>query len=334
MRAVVFRQHGSTDLLRVEELPEPELRSGDALIEVGATSINGFDPQIVAGSTGLKTPFPMIPCGDYAGRIIGFGPDTDPGEWQPGDRVCPFPFVAGEGMTGETRTGAACERVRIPVKNLIRTPGGVTDAQAASLPIAYGTAHRMMYDRGNIQPKERVLVLGATGGVGVACIQLGARIGAEMIGVGSASWKLDKLLTLGASAVIDSSNEDFVSAVHERFGKPRMGRGGGVDAVINFIGGDSWASALRCIAPGGRMLTCGATAGFSPPTDIRYIWTYEQTIIGSNGWMPMDQVKLLDLVARGDLLPEIHAVRPLEETAASIQELADRRVVGKVVIAV
>ena len=144
----------------------------------------------------------------------------------------------------------------------------------------------------------------------------------------------DKLLVLGASAVIDSSKEDFVSAVHERFGKPRMRRGGGVDAVINFIGGDSWASALRCIAPGGRMLTCGATAGFSPPTDIRYIWTYEQTIIGSNGWMPTDQVKLLDLVARGDLFPEIHAVRPLEETAASIQELADRRVVGKVVIAV
>ena len=82
------------------------------------------------------------------------------------------------------------------------------------------------------------------------------------------------------------------------------------------------------------MLTCGATAGVSPPTDIRYIWTYEQTIVGSNGWMPSDQVSLLDLVAQGDLVPEIHAVRPLEETAASIQELADRRVVGKIVIAV
>ena len=334
MRAVVFHEHGSTDLLRVEELPDPELQSGDALIEVGATSINGFDPQIVAGSTGLKTPLPMVPCGDYAGRIVEFGPETDSGNWAVGDRVCPFPFVAGEGMTGETRTGAACERVRIPVANLIRTPDAVTDEQAASLPIAYGTAHRMMYERGKIQPGERVLVLGATGGVGVASVQLGARIGAEMICVGSASWKLEKLLALGAGAVIDSSKEDFVSAVHERFGKPRMGRGGGVDVVINFIGGDTWASALRCIGPGGRMLTCGATAGFNPPTDIRYIWTYEQTIIGSNGWMPSDQVALLDLVAEGALVPEIHAVRPLEETAASIQELAERRVVGKIVIAV
>jgi len=332
MRAVVFHEHGSTDLLGVEALPEPELQAGDALVEVGATSINGFDPQIVAGSTGLKTPLPMVPCGDYAGRIVGFGPGTDPGDWQVGDRVCPHPFVFGEGMTGETRTGAACERVRIPLTNLIRTPDGVTDEQAACLPIAYGTAYRMLYEKGQVRPGERVLVLGATGGVGVACIQLGSRLGAEMIGVGSAAWKLDKLRDLGAMDVIDSSQQDFVDAVHERFGKPRMGGGGGVDVVINFIGGDSWAAALRCIAPGGRMLTCGATAGFNPPTDIRYIWTYEQTIIGSNGWMPADQVALLELVAGGELLPEIHAVRPLEETAASIQELADRQVVGKIVI--
>ena len=332
MRAVVFHEHGSTDLLGVEALPEPELQAGDALVEVGATSINGFDPQIVAGSTGLKTPLPMVPCGDYAGRIVGFGPGTDPGDWQVGDRVCPHPFVFGEGMTGETRTGAACERVRIPLTNLIRTPDGVTDEQAACLPIAYGTAYRMLHEKGQVRPGERVLVLGATGGVGVACIQLGSRLGAEMIGVGSAAWKLDKLRDLGATDVIDSSEQDFVAAVHERFGKPRMGGGGGVDVVINFIGGDSWAAALRCIAPGGRMLTCGATAGFNPPTDIRYIWTYEQTIIGSNGWMPADQVALLELVAGGELLPEIHAVRPLEETAASIQELADRQVVGKIVI--
>jgi len=113
---------------------EPEARSGDAIVEVGATSINGFDPQIVAGTTGLKTPFPMIPCGDYAGRIVGFGPETDPGGWLVGDRV--FPFVFGEGMTGETRSGAACERVRIPVGNLIRTPDGVGDR---TFKLAFGT---------------------------------------------------------------------------------------------------------------------------------------------------------------------------------------------------
>jgi len=333
MRAVVFHEHGSTELLRLEDVPEPEGRPGDAIVEVGATSINGFDPQIVAGTTSLKTPFPMIPCGDYAGRIVGFGPDTDPGDWRVGDRVCPHPFVAGEGMTGETRLGAACERVRIPVTNLMRTPDAVSDVQAACLPIAYGTAHRLMHDRGRIQPGERVLVLGATGGVGVACLQLGVQIGAEIVATGSAEWKLEKLRALGAQHTIDTSREDFVAAVHARYGKPHLLRGGGLDVVVNFIGGDTWAQSLRCLGRHGRMLTCGATAGFNPPTDIRYIWSYEQTIIGSNGWMPQDQLALLDMVARGELDPVVHAVRPLERTGESIQELADRKVVGKVVIA-
>ena len=98
MRALVFHEHGGPERLRIEEVPEPQLRPGDALIEVAATSLNGFDPMILAGSTGLRTPLPMIPCGDYAGRIVDFGPDTDPGGFARGDRVCPFPFVRGEGM--------------------------------------------------------------------------------------------------------------------------------------------------------------------------------------------------------------------------------------------
>jgi len=334
MRAVVFHEHGSTDLLRVEEIAEPEAGKGDAIIEVRATSINGFDPQIVAGSTSLATPFPMIPCGDYAGRIVAFGPDTDPGKWQIGDRVAPFPMVPGEGMTGETRLGAACERVRMPIGNLIAVPQGVSDAQAASLPIAYGTARRMLVERGKVKKGERVLVMGASGGVGVACLQLGLQLGAEMIAVASAAWKLEKLRRIGAHHTIDSSAVDVVAQVHALFGKPRLGarERRGVDVVVNFVGGPSWVDGLRCLSPQGRMLTCGASAGFSPPTDIRYIWTYEQSIIGSNGWTPADQEALLAQVAAGELAPVIHAERPLEQTAASIQELADRQVVGKIII--
>ena len=188
MRAVVLRSQGSIDALHVEDdFPEPEARAGDAIIEVGATSINGFDPMIVRGTTGLETPLPMIPCGDYAGRIVAFGPDTDAGEWKVGDRVCPTPFVPGEGMTGETRLGAACERVRMPVANLIRTPDAVSDVQAACLPIAYGTAYRMLLERGRVQAGETVLVLGATGGVGVACVQIAKRQGAVVVAVSTVS---------------------------------------------------------------------------------------------------------------------------------------------------
>jgi len=332
MRAIVFHQHGSVSQLALESFPDPVAGPSDAILRVTATSLNGFDPMILAGTTGLKTPLPMIPCGDIAGEIVELGSEVDGGEWKIGDRVCPHPFVLGEGMTGETRLGAACELVRIPAANLIRIPDGVTDADAASLPIAYGTAYRMMLTRGKVRKGEKVLILGATGGVGTCCLQIAKAAGAEVVVAGSAAWKLEKLRELGADHLIDTSQQDFVSAVHALFGKPRMLAHGGVDIIVNYIGGETWAQALRCLASHGRMLTCGATAGFEPPTDIRYIWTYEQQVIGSNGWMPDEQVALLEMVANGEIRPVVHAVRPLEETPRSIQELIDRAVVGKTVI--
>jgi alcohol dehydrogenase len=331
MRAVVYHRHGSPEELSVEEHPEPELRPGDALIGVAATSLNGFDPMMLAGTTSLKTPMPMIPGGDYAGRILGFAQGTDPGEWSVGDRVCPHPFVFGEGMTGETRTGAACERVRIPITNLIRIPDGVSDVQAASLPIAYGTAYRMMITRGEIKSGERVLILGATGGVGTGCVQLAKSAGAEVIATGSLD-KLDAVRALGADHVVDSRSDAWTEAVQAIAGKPRMFGPGGVDVVINYIGGETWADSLRCLRSDGRMLTCGATIGFNPPTDIRYIWTYEQRILGSNGWTPDEQRAVLDLVAKGGLDPVIDRIVPLEATREAIEALIDRRVFGKVVI--
>lgn len=333
MRAVVFHEHGDVSNLRLEQVPDPECGPDDAVLRVRATSLNGFDPQIMAGTTGLKTPLPMIPCGDIAGEIVELGSQVnETGEWKPGDRVCPHPFVPGEGMTGETRLGAACELVRIPAANLIRIPDRVSFEQAASLPIAYGTAYRMLVTRGRVLDSDRVLVLGATGGVGTCCVQLAKAAGAEVVVTGSAAWKLDRLRELGADHVIDTSKQEFVEAVHALYGKPRMFGGGGVSVIVNYIGGDTWARALRCLGRDGRMLTCGATAGFDPPTDLRYLWSFEQHLIGSNGWLPKEQVAVLDLVARGELTPVLHAVRPLEETPRSIQELIDRQVVGKTVI--
>jgi alcohol dehydrogenase len=332
MKAIVFHEHGSVDKLALETFPDPVCGPKDAIIQVEATSLNGFDPMILSGATGLKTPLPMVPCGDLAGTLAELGSEVDASQWRIGDRVCPHPFVFGEGMTGETRLGAASEFVRIPASNLLPIPEGVSFEQAASLPIAYGTAYRMMRTRGKVTAGERVLILGATGGVGTCCLQLAKAAGAEVIVCGSAKWKLEKLTELGADHVIDTSQQDFVEAVHAIAGKPRMFGPGGVEVCINYIGGDSWKRALRCLAQNGRMLTCGATAGFEPQTDIRYIWTYEQQLIGSNGWLPHEQTAMLELVARGEVLPVIHAVRSLPELATSIQELIDRKVVGKTVI--
>jgi alcohol dehydrogenase len=331
MKAAIFTEHGGIEVLSIEEVPDPVCGPGDVIVRVGAISLNGFDPMIMAGTTGLKTPLPMTPCGDFAGELVEIG--TTVSDWQIGDRVCPHPFVLGEGMTGETRVGTASEYVRIPASNLIATPESVSDIDAASLPIAYGTAYRMMTTRGKVKAGERVLILGATGGVGTCCVQLAKSAGAEVIVTGSAKWKLDKLKEMGADHVINTSEESFVDVVQDLYGRPRMfDSHRGVDVVINYIGGDTWAQSLRCLKTDGRMLTCGATAGFEPSTDIRYIWTFEQNIIGSNGWMPDEQVAVLAMVAAGDLEPVIHATRPLSKIAESMTELIDRKVVGKSIL--
>ena len=331
MKAAYFTEHGGVDKISIGEFPDPVCGPDDAVIKVNAVSLNGFDPMILGGTTSLKTPMPMIPGGDYAGEIVALGANVG-GGWAVGDRVCPNPFVPGEGMTGETRLGAAAELARIPASHLIRTPDAVSDDEAAALPIAYGTAYRMILTRGKVKAGETILILGATGGVGTCCVQLAKAAGATVIASGSAQWKLDKLKTLGADHLIDTSKEDFVAATHAIAGKPRMGVGGGVDVIVNYIGGETWVPSLRCLAADGRMLTCGATAGYDPATDIRYIWTYEQNIIGSNGWTMEEQAAVLDMVAAKALIPVLHAVRPLDQIAPSIQELIDRAIVGKTII--
>lgn len=330
MQAIQFHQHGGTDQLTLEDIAAPECGKSDVLIAVKAVSLNGFDPMILTGSTGLKTPLPMIPGGDYAGDIVELGSEVQ--GWQVGDRVCPHPFVLGEGMTGETRTGAACELVRIPAANLIRIPDEVDYVNAAALPIAYGTAYRMMVTRGQITEGETVLILGATGGVGTCCVQLAKLAGATVIATGSTSEKLRQLTELGADHVINTSTEDLIAATHDIVGKPRMGVGGGVDVIINYIGGDSWEASLKCLAPGGRMLTCGATAGYTAKTDIRYVWTYEQNIIGANGWTQDEQAIVLDMVARQELKPILHSIRPMTEIRPAMDELIERRVFGKSIL--
>ncbi len=330
MKAAYFSEHGETSNIQIGEFDTPAIGPDDVLIAVKAASLNGFDPMILGGTTGLKTPLPMIPLGDCAGDIVEVGENVS--EWSVGERVCPYSFVAGEGMTGETRLGAAAEFIRFPARNLIRIPDDVSYDDAACLPIAYGTAYRMMHTRAQIKEGERVLILGATGGVGVCAVELAKSAGCEVVACGSAGWKLDKLKEIGADHVVDTSEQDFEMFVRETFGKPHMMGGGGVDVAINYIGGETWVKSLKCLTRGGRQLTCGATAGFNPPEDIRYIWTYELNVMGANGWMPEDQIKLLDMVSKGEIKPYIHRVGTLEDVPAAIQTLIDRNFFGKLVI--
>ncbi len=333
MKAIVYERHGGVEALELRDLPDPEVGEGEALVRVRAAGLNGFDPMMLQGSTGLEVPFPMTPCGDAAGQIVALGPKAGQAGLAPGDRVVLDPSIPGRGMFGETMPGTCRELIVAPVSAFVPIPEGVTFAQAAAIPVAYGTALRMMDDRASVGRGEKVLVLGATGGVGCCCVQLAKRAGAEVAATGRGAWKLDRLRELGADHVIDTAQEDFVAAIHEVWGRPRYKQpGGGADVVVNYIGGDTWARSLKVLGEGGRLLTCGATAGYDPPTDIRYIWSFEQTIIGSDGWTREGLVRLLEWVDQGTLAPAIHAERPIEETAQAMQELIDREVFGKSIL--
>lgn len=333
MRAVLTVAHGGREVLQLRrDVPSPKAADTEVLIQIAATSVNYHDIFTRRGMPGVRITLPIIAGSDISGTVIAAGASADP-SWV-GKRVLIDPVLRGErfGMLGETLPGGRAEQIAVSQSMLLEIPPGVTFEQAASLPLAYGTAYRMLITRGRITAGEKVLILGASGGVGVACVQLAKMLGAEVIACASSESKLQRLRELGADHVVDYVKRPFVEAVKEIYGKPRITGSGGVDVAVNFTGGDTLLPTQKCVKQGGRILSCGATAGFNLQLDARYWWTFEQTLIGSDGWMTEDLGSLLDLVATGRLSPVIDRRLPLEETAEGERLLEDREVFGKVII--
>lgn len=331
MKAAVFHQHGPLDNLNYEDYPDPRPAPTEVVIRVRAVALNGFDPMVLRGIPGLKTPLPMIPGADIAGEIVELGAEVDRGRWKVGDRVTVVPNQP-TGMMGETKRGGCSDLIAVDQQFVLPIPDAVSYVEAACLPVAYGTALRMIETRGKLQPGEKVLILGASGGVGTCCVQLAKGIGCEVIACASSNWKIERLKELGAEHAIDTSRQSYVAEIHRLYGKPRTRGGGGVDVVINYTGGDTWAECFRALKLHGRLLTCGATAGYDPKTDIRYIWSFEFTIIGCNGWTVDDQLELLRRVADGRVKPVVHCERPLNEIKVPFKQLMERAVLGKAVL--
>ena len=331
MKAVVFHQHGPLDNLRYEDYPDPRPGPTEVLIRVGAVALNGFDPMVLRGIPGLKTPLPMIPGADIAGQIVELGDSVDRSRWRVGNRVTVIPNQP-TGMMGETKRGGCSELVAVEQDYLLPIPDAVSFVEASCLPVAYGTALRMIETRGQLQRGDKVLILGASGGVGTCCVQLAKSIGCEVIACASSDWKLARLKELGADHTINTSTQNYVAEIHRLYGKPRIRGGGGVDVIVNYTGGETWAECFRALKLQGKLLTCGATAGYNPKTDIRYIWSFEFNILGSNGWTVEDQRELLRRVADGLVKPVVHCERPLSEVKIPFQELMDREVFGKAVL--
>jgi alcohol dehydrogenase len=332
MRAAVLYEHGSTDnLTYVADYPEPEVDEGHVVLRVKASSLNYHDVFTCRGMPGIKVPLPVVPGLDLAGEIAEVGPGVS--GWSVGERVLVNPLHPKRGLMGEMLDGGLAEYCLAAASQLIRIPDGVTFEQAASLPVAYGTAHRMMFENGHVKAGEKVLVLGASGGVGTCCVMLAKMAGAEVAVAASSDEKLERLAGIGADWGIDYSKASFEKEIWQRYGKPfRRSYEGGVDVVVNFTGGDTWVPSLKALKRGGRLLTCGATAGFDPKTDIRYIWTFELKVLGSNSWTPEDLTALMGYIEEGRMAPAIDHVLPLEEARQGVKLLEDRNVFGKVVI--
>lgn len=333
MRAQVIREHGGIDDITLEtDWPDPEAGPGQVVLKVGACTLNYHDLFTLRGMPGIKVPMPIIMGIDVAGEIAAVGDGVS--DWKVGDRVLVDPHNrVRHKLLGEGEDGGLAEFVAVDDHQLIALPDTVSFEAAAALPVAYGTAYRMMVARGRIQPGEKVLILGASGGVGTCCVQLAKQAGAHVIVAASTEEKLARLKELGADEGINYATDDFRTVVTQQHGKPRVfGGDGGVDVVVNFTGGDTWVPSLRCLRKDGRLLTCGATAGYDPKEDIRFIWTFELNIIGSNGWVRDDLTALLDLTEAGSLVPVVDRAVPLEDTRDAFRLLDERKVFGKVAI--
>jgi alcohol dehydrogenase len=332
MKAVVLNQHGGLENLKyVTDFPDPRVIEGHVVIRVKATSFNYHDVFTVRGMPGIKVPLPMIIGLDMAGEILEAGPGVS--GWRPGDRVLVNPLNKQKGLMGEMMHGGLAERCLVAEHQLIRMPDKVSFEEAASLPVAYGTAHRMIITHDTIKKGDKVLILGASGGVGTGCVLLAKLLGAEVIACASSEDKIQRLKDLGADHVINYKETDFSRWVVDKYGKPqRRAYEGGVDVVINFTGGDTWAPTLRCVKRGGKILVCGATAGHDPKEDLRYIWSFELKVIGSNSFYDENLKALMDMIQRRELKPVIDEVLPLERAAEGLRLIESREVFGKVVV--
>jgi NADPH:quinone reductase-like Zn-dependent oxidoreductase len=333
MKALVLRQHGGLENLEVvTDHPVPAAAAGHVVIRVRASSFNYHDVFTVRGMPGIKVPLPVVVGLDMAGEIAEVGPGVT--GWKVGDRVLVNPLNKSKGLMGEMLDGGMAEYCLVSADQLVAMPAGVSFEAAAALPVAYGTAHRMLITHDTVKKGDRVIILGASGGVGTGCVILAKHLGAEVIACTSSPEKMEKLKELGADEVLNVKETDFSKWAVEKYGKPqRRSFDGGVDVVINFTGGDTWHPSLRCLKRGGKLLVCGATAGYDPKEDLRYIWSFELNIIGSNSFYDEDLQALMKLIAEGKMTPVIDKVLPLEQAREGLRLIQDREVIGKVVVA-
>lgn len=342
MKAVYYNEHGGREVLAVGDVDDPVPAPGEVVVDVKAASLNHIDLFLRRGLPGVRIPLPHIPGCDAAGVVSRLGEGVS--GVSPGDRVLVNPSIScghcefcdrGDAslcttykLIGETTQGTFCEKIAVPARNAIKIPDSMSFVDAASIPLVFLTAWRMLISRGRVGPGEDVLVLGASAGVGIAAIQIARLAGARVFAAASSDDKLDLCRDLGADVTINYAGEDFLSRVRRETG------GRGVDVVVDYVGRDTWVKSLKSLVGGGRLLTCGATTGHDPRTDLRHVFYRQLEIIGSTMGGLNDLLKPLRLIEAGRMRTVVGATFDLEETAEAHRMMEERRALGKIVVRV
>lgn len=342
MKAVLFHRHGGLDVLEYSDFPTPEPCPGQVLVRLEAASLNGVDLWVREGWPGLKLDYPHVPGADGAGIVAGLGEGVT--GWSTGDRVvinanlgcgmCEYCLSGQDNrcrdweLLGETRRGTYAEYVLVPARNLYKLSSGFEPLAAAAAGLVYHTAWHSLIVRGRLRAGEHVLVVGASGGVNTACIQIAKLAGATVYVVGSNAVKLALAESLGADFTIDrSKDENWSRAVYQLTGKR------GVDVVIDNVG-ITLPQSLRAAARGGRILTVGNTGGPKVEIDNRYIFGKHLSLIGSTMGTLNDFKTVMDLVFAGRLKPVLDRTYPLSEARLAQERLAQGEQMGKITLAI
>ncbi|PSP99497.1 alcohol dehydrogenase [Halobacteriales archaeon QS_5_70_17] len=340
MKAVQFEEHGERDVLEYAEFEDPSPDDDEVLVDVKAAGLNHLDVWTRRGLPGVDLEMPHVPGSDAAGVVTEVGEGVT--RFEPGDRVAVIAGRASEfdefsrkgdptlaqdyHIIGEHVRGVHAEQFALPEENLAPVPEGVDWEVAGSATLVFGTAWRMLIDRADLEAGESVLVLGASGGVGHAAVQIADHAGAEVFATASTDEKLEYARECGADHAVNYEEESFADAIYEATD------GRGVDVVVDHVGPATWDDSLKSLVKGGRLVTCGATTGPTAETNINRIFWNQLEIIGSTMATPGQFEEVLSLVWDGTFEPRIRAVLPMSEIQRAHGMLEDREGFGSVVV--
>jgi NADPH2:quinone reductase len=322
MKALLCTRYGTPDDLEYADIADPVPEPNEAVVRIAAAALNFFDTLIIAGKYQVKPALPFSPAAEFAGTVESIGPSVS--GLKPGDRVL-----------GYAGYGAARERIALAAERLVKIPDGVDFDRAAGLCVTYGTTLHALKDRARLKAGETLAVLGASGGVGLAAVELGKLMGARVIACASSAEKVAFAREHGADAGIDYGKDELKGALRHAT------EGRGADVIYDPVGGAYSEAALRSIAWLGRFLVIGFAAGDIPKLPLNLVLLKGCDVLGVywGSWIERDPTghranteQLLDWVAQGKLSSHVHAVYPLAEAAAALKAIAGRKVMGKVIL--